>query len=69
MIYILTAFFVLFVILVAIGYKRLLKHQKLFRIEVRERLEEIEKYAYTDIRELIEFLDKVKVDYAKRKKN
>lgn len=69
MIYILTVVIVLFVILVAIGYKRLLKHQRLFRVEVRERLEEIENYAYTDIRELIEFLDKVKVDYAKRTKN
>ena len=60
---------IVFIILTELRHRKSIKQRELFRIEVRERLDEIEKYAYTDIRELLEFLDKVKLDYGKTRKN
>ena len=69
MIYIFSVILALFVILTEYRHRKSVKEREYFRIEVRERLEEIEKYAYTDIRELLEFLDKVKLEYGKTRKN
>jgi len=61
-----------FVILSIVNVKMTKKQKEShirFEKEARERLEELEKYGYTDIRELLDFLDKIKLDYKKYEQN
>lgn len=62
---ILFAVVVIFDIYIVSVAKKQKKQYERFAIMVGERFDEIENYAYTDIRELYEFLDKIKLDYKK----
>lgn len=68
MIYGIAAFNVVFVVLCYIAYRRINERLTKFQQYNNMRLDEIEKYAYTDVRELLEFLDKIKLDYKKYEK-
>lgn len=64
-IYVVLAFFCIFDIFVLVMWNKHVKKQENINKFVLESIDEIEKYAYTDIRELNDYLNKVKKHYKK----